>query len=135
MVDSNSRLLSVYMGSSGKNTAATCIQRCAAAGYTYAGTEWSTECYCAKSIKSTTVSTGCNMPCTGDVKSTCGGFYRINVYGPAPVSKTVAQTCTMTLVQQIMYFLGMISNPCPSTSATSERRWMRIDRRGVTATV
>ncbi|GFZ47836.1 hypothetical protein JCM24511_05583 [Saitozyma sp. JCM 24511] len=131
MVDSNSRLLSVYIGNSIKNTAATCIQRCAAAGYTYAGTEWSTECYCAKRIKSTATTTGCNMPCTGDLKSTCGGFYRINVYGPAATTtKSAAQTCTMTLAQQILYFFGMISNPCPSTSATN-KRWMRIDRRGV----
>ncbi|KAI0737733.1 WSC domain-containing protein [Daedaleopsis nitida] len=65
------------------NTPNSCIERCDAAGYTYAGVEFSNECHCGSGLKSTPVAkpaSECNMPCTGDPNLTCGGSLRIQIY-------------------------------------------------------
>jgi hypothetical protein len=55
---------------------------CSSKSFRYAGVEYSNECYCSNSIKSTYVTTPdyeCNMPCAGDGTQLCGAGWRIQV--------------------------------------------------------
>ncbi|KAI1791075.1 WSC-domain-containing protein [Ganoderma leucocontextum] len=65
------------------NTPATCIERCDAANYMYAGVEYSNECHCGTGLVGTPTAalpTDCNMACTGDPRLSCGGSWRIQIY-------------------------------------------------------
>ncbi|KAK1752340.1 WSC domain-containing protein [Echria macrotheca] len=64
-----------------------CLSSCAAAGYIYAGTEWSRECWCANAYAptrqpgTTVASVGnCNFRCSGDVSQFCGGDAWLSLY-------------------------------------------------------
>ncbi|ORY85564.1 hypothetical protein BCR37DRAFT_242572 [Protomyces lactucae-debilis] len=61
------------------NTPASCAAACAANNFGYSGTEYSKECWCSSSPPTSTVSTACNMPCTGDGSQTCGGSDALSV--------------------------------------------------------
>ena len=76
------------------NTPATCIERCDAAGFAYAGVEFSNECHCGTGLKSTPVAapvTDCNMACTGDADLSCGGSFRIQVWSSRASSYVCAR--------------------------------------------
>ncbi|KAL7424676.1 hypothetical protein Q5752_000360 [Cryptotrichosporon argae] len=79
---SSGRALASYSFTSSSMTPALCINKCAAQGYIYAGTEYADECYCADSIASTatTATSGCSMTCAGDNSVMCGGSNRLSVY-------------------------------------------------------
>lgn len=81
--DSGSRTLrsSVAVGGSGM-TVAGCTTTCKSAGYTFAGVEYGSECWCDRSIRSPGVvsATGCNMLCAGNATEYCGGSDRLTVY-------------------------------------------------------
>jgi iron transport multicopper oxidase len=57
-----------------------CAKACA--GYTYFGTEYSSECYCGYQLNAGSVpaSSGCNMACSGNSSEICGGGNRLTVY-------------------------------------------------------
>ena len=58
-----------------------CIHLCLIAGYQFAGTQHSTECWCGNSYGRYGVDiNGCNMPCEGNAVETCGGPNRNSVY-------------------------------------------------------
>ncbi|KAG9032682.1 hypothetical protein FRB95_001110 [Tulasnella sp. JGI-2019a] len=59
-----------------------CVATCRSQGYTYAGTEYSNECFCGNSLSGGTIMTdgSCNGPCAGDSSTLCGGTYRLSVY-------------------------------------------------------
>ena len=69
------------------NTPASCIERCDAANYTYAGVEYSNECHCGTGLVGTPASapsTDCDLACTGDPTLSCGGSWRIQVRSLLP---------------------------------------------------
>lgn len=59
-----------------------CAQYCKDGGYTYAGTEWSQECYCGNDLggKDTGDISQCSMKCKGDLFSYCGAGSRLSVW-------------------------------------------------------
>ncbi|KAG8830917.1 hypothetical protein FRC17_004067 [Serendipita sp. 399] len=57
-----------------------CIDACVSAGFTVAGVEYSSECYCGNALPPTQTSENCIMPCAGDSAHVCGGPDRLNVY-------------------------------------------------------
>ncbi|KAI0291642.1 WSC-domain-containing protein [Multifurca ochricompacta] len=64
------------------NTPGSCVLRCDAAGFSYAGVEYSNECHCGTGLVGTPASapvSDCNMACTGDPNLSCGGSWRIQV--------------------------------------------------------
>ncbi|PIL37663.1 hypothetical protein GSI_01357 [Ganoderma sinense ZZ0214-1] len=84
-VDDASRILAKDSGAAAytDNTPASCIERCDAANYTYAGVEYSGECHCGTglvSIPQAAPTTDCNMTCTGNSSLSCGGAWRIQIY-------------------------------------------------------
>ncbi|RSL47522.1 hypothetical protein CEP54_013369 [Fusarium duplospermum] len=67
------------------NTPAKCKTACADAGYTYAGVEFGSQCFCAAAPAQALVpSTECNYACPGDSAQTCGGFNAIQIFSTVP---------------------------------------------------
>ncbi|KAJ0379732.1 hypothetical protein COL26b_001882 [Colletotrichum chrysophilum] len=69
-----------------------CTTACKAAGFSYAGVEYSSECYCDNQILSTATGgqTGCNMLCSGNGTEYCGGGNFINIYKSSAAPKTAS---------------------------------------------
>ena len=63
-------------------SAAACAERCA--GFVYFGLQYGSQCFCdnanAMSLGAAPDPTECNMPCTGDATTMCGGAYRNSIY-------------------------------------------------------
>ncbi|KAF9779950.1 hypothetical protein IL306_000936 [Fusarium sp. DS 682] len=61
-----------------------CVAFCQEAGYKYAGTEYSQECYCGNDIvngsSNITDISQCSMQCKGDIFSYCGAGNRVSVW-------------------------------------------------------
>ncbi|KAJ7704173.1 hypothetical protein B0H16DRAFT_1747748 [Mycena metata] len=80
-----------------------CIAECGAAGFKVAGLSWGNECFCGHELGGTASlnvpgsglavpQTECNMPCTGDASTTCGGGFRLSVYTvPTVARRTVGR--------------------------------------------
>ncbi|KAH9940433.1 WSC-domain-containing protein [Epithele typhae] len=101
------------------NTPATCIERCDAANFTYAGVEYSNECHCGTGLKGTpqvAPTSDCNMACTGDPDLSCGGSFRIQIYkSPAlPPGSWTATGCFVDTPTQAAF-----ANPVHTTFATN----------------
>ena len=78
-VDNPARILQGNSTSAGDMTPAKCASFCQ--GYTYAGVEFATQCFCGNAIVngSLAASGDCYMLCAGDANQMCGGTWRINV--------------------------------------------------------
>ncbi|KUJ12265.1 uncharacterized protein LY89DRAFT_738058 [Mollisia scopiformis] len=60
-----------------------CINYCSNLGYYYAGTEYSSQCYCDNAIASTgavAAPSDCAMTCSGNSSEVCGGPNRLTVF-------------------------------------------------------
>nr|XP_031862349.1 uncharacterized protein CI109_002314 [Kwoniella shandongensis]KAA5529421.1 hypothetical protein CI109_002314 [Kwoniella shandongensis] len=74
----------------GTMTGETCSSQCAQLGYTMAGTEYSTQCFCGNSFTGgatgaiidslTDSSSSCNFACPGNAAQMCGGSSRLSLY-------------------------------------------------------
>jgi WSC domain len=66
------------------NSATTCLNQCAAQGYTIGGMEYAGECFCGSASElaasGATTSTNCNMGCSGDSAHICGGPGALTYY-------------------------------------------------------
>lgn len=59
-----------------------CAALCAAIAAPISGAEFAGQCFCGPSLPSSAVKVAdseCNMACSGDTQTTCGGSYRISV--------------------------------------------------------
>lgn len=66
-------------------TVETCVDFCSGKGFSVAGTEYGSECYCANSIPAEAAPVpgymgNCMMPCAGDPGEYCGGSGTISLY-------------------------------------------------------
>jgi regulation of enolase protein 1 (concanavalin A-like superfamily) len=77
--DSGTRDLSTALGLSPVSVE-TCEAACGAAGFTYAGLQYASQCFCGDSYGSYGPSTNCNMACNGNASETCGGGWANSVY-------------------------------------------------------
>ena len=129
-VDTGSRIIAGDVTTQySDNTPATCIERCDAAGFNYAGVEYSDECHCGTGLKSTPVvapDTDCDMACTGDPDLSCGGSFRIQVRPPLPPrvyeSRSHDRVCRFTSLLRSRRARG------PGRGATSTRPTRRRSR-------
>ena len=108
-------------------TVQSCVAYCLAAGFKYAGIEYSTECFCGASIAITAKSapvSECNMLCGGDKYAYCGGPNRLNVYGNLNGTVTsVPPTSTTTSTSVISSVNGTAtSTTSAGTSSTPTLR-------------
>ncbi|PVH75465.1 copper radical oxidase [Cadophora sp. DSE1049] len=72
----------MYANATGMTTES-CIAFCDSKGAYFAGTEYSSECYCGNKIDSTSLlspATDCSMTCSGNSTQTCGGPARLSVF-------------------------------------------------------
>lgn len=75
------RVLASKSTSSASMTYAVCASFCS--GYNYLGLEYGSECYCGNSYSAPTTSspsTDCNMPCSGNSAQTCGAGNRLTLF-------------------------------------------------------
>ncbi|KAG9197338.1 hypothetical protein G6514_001861 [Epicoccum nigrum] len=88
-VDNGNRVLPMGFANAQDMTAAKCAQNCA--GYSYFGTQYSSECYCGHTVPTTSApASECNMACAGNSDELCGGGMRLNVYQVDPPSAATA---------------------------------------------
>lgn len=84
---SPSRLLPSLTSSSNSMTPALCKSTCLANNYPWYGLEYANECYCATNLptsaREASSASECSSPCSGDSTFTCGGVWRLSVYGPS----------------------------------------------------
>lgn len=90
-----------------------CIAACANGGYTLAGVEFGSQCWCDTTLHNgggpaADGNTGCNMACQGNSAEICGGSNRLSVYTPATLGweslgcyTDNVQTRTLTHSEQI----------------------------------
>ncbi|OBZ76701.1 Xylosyltransferase oxt [Grifola frondosa] len=88
-VDVPQRVISnAIVSYSSNNTPYNCVSLCASEGYTFAGVEYSDECYCGTGYAGGTTPpaanvSDCDMRCTGSYEFTCGGSWRMQIYASA----------------------------------------------------
>lgn len=79
----NGRILNKQLPDSQTLTLESCAQGCASQGFTIAGAEYSTQCFCGNNIvnggKKAAADTECNTPCKGNPKQFCGGGGRMSI--------------------------------------------------------
>ena len=76
-------MLGKYAFSAANMTIEACVSGCQAKGYSKAGAEYSTQCFCDVVIGSGGSLIGdnqCNMVCGGNDREYCGGSSRLSVY-------------------------------------------------------
>ncbi|KIO30753.1 glycoside hydrolase family 71 protein [Tulasnella calospora MUT 4182] len=78
-VDQDDRTLKGAYYSDSAMTPALCQSKCSTAGYSMAGTEYGTECYCGNSLSKNVGSSSCTSTCGGDSSQKCGGSWALNV--------------------------------------------------------
>ena len=77
------RALSFGQPDSDTNSVESCIQACINLGYTVAGMEYGTQCYCDDAMKngpSPAPASDCSFPCPGNAAEFCGAGDRLSVY-------------------------------------------------------
>lgn len=107
------------------NTGPNCLAACKAAGYTIAGAEYSSECYCDTILSANTYQVAdsqCSMACSGDATQTCGGSYLLSVYSssvasPLPIA---AQPTIPTTVNGNYSLFGCISDSTASRTFSAK---------------
>ncbi len=89
LVTPNVRVLPTSPSVPGEMTIELCQNACKNGGFTYAGVEFATQCFCGNSIGgggSKALEAECNKPCAGNSKEICGGGNRINIFTTATLT-------------------------------------------------
>jgi hypothetical protein len=78
------RILGNQQPDSNTETIESCVSACLAAGYSIAGMEYHTQCFCGNAMINqavlATAETDCNTPCGGNANEICGGGNRMSIY-------------------------------------------------------
>ncbi|HEV7557475.1 MAG TPA: WSC domain-containing protein [Kofleriaceae bacterium] len=73
--------LPVYTSNEAGMTPSLCSSYCTAEGYSYAGVQYSTQCFCGEFLQGDyRPDEECDTPCGGNPDIACGGSYRNSVY-------------------------------------------------------
>lgn len=66
----------------GMVTSSACVAYCADAGYSIAGTEFASQCFCDNVLTGSSIASEsvCNMSCQGNASEICGGVAALSVY-------------------------------------------------------
>merc|ERR1712012_352279 len=83
-VDRRDRLLKHYKILGSSNTPTSCKGYCKDNGFSYAGVQASSQCFCGNELPGdehlANDESECNYACTGDASLKCGGHWRMNIY-------------------------------------------------------
>ncbi|KAI0196357.1 copper radical oxidase [Astrocystis sublimbata] len=80
---SSGRTFAVQQPDSQDLTIQSCVNTCIAAGYSVAGLEYASQCFCDNALRNganKTQDADCNMACSGDASQDCGAGNRLSVY-------------------------------------------------------
>lgn len=78
--DSNARDLKGYSFSNTAMTTSLCVSACKERGFTYAATQFATQCFCDNSYGKFGAANNCDAPCGGNSNEMCGGTWANSVY-------------------------------------------------------
>jgi len=117
-------LLNAVYGVASVMTNELCQSSCLKNGYTYAGTEYSGECYCDTAIRNGGAlapdgNTYCNMACNGNAAEICGGGDRLSMY--AYVVNSASNSTTSSSVTTSIS--GTSASASSSVVATPTSGW------------
>lgn len=65
---------------SANNTPLRCVAICADLGFAYAGLQYGESCLCGNQYGRYGTADNCNLPCTGNLSLSCGGYLANSVY-------------------------------------------------------
>ena len=74
------RDLADFSVSNGNMTTEQCISTCREKGFSFAGTQYSSYCFCGNSYGRFGTANNCNMKCTGNSGQICGGSHANSIY-------------------------------------------------------
>lgn len=74
------RDLDGFMTNAAGMTSARCIAVCRSQGFTYAGTQYATYCFCGNAYGRSGAANNCDTPCGGNAAEMCGGGWANSVY-------------------------------------------------------
>jgi curli biogenesis system outer membrane secretion channel CsgG len=66
--------------SSSSMTTELCVSFCKTNGFSYAGTQYGSYCFCGNTYGKSGTANNCNMVCTGNQNQICGGIWSNNIY-------------------------------------------------------
>lgn len=117
-VDSvNARVLTPVANAVAPMTVANCVDACDAAGYSIAGVEFASECYCGNALPPVAATEGCVMKCDGD-DHLCGGPDRLNVYKKPPAYVQKPAQLYKGFSNDLCYKMDNINPPTASKKIT-----------------
>lgn len=74
------RDLADFSVSNGNMTTEQCVSTCREKGFSFAGTQYSSYCFCGNSYGRFGAANNCNMKCTGNSGQICGGSAANSIY-------------------------------------------------------
>ncbi|KAL3418802.1 wsc domain-containing protein [Phlyctema vagabunda] len=98
--DQTPKTLGYTAYSSSDNTIDKCTSTCDTAGYTIAGTEYGSECYCGNVLTARAeqvVDSGCSQACPGNTTQTCGASSRLSVYSNGTPTRLASPSAPATI--------------------------------------
>ena len=78
--DDGARDLNGFERSDPGMTSQMCVDECRRKGFAYAGTQYSSWCFCGNSFNRYGPATNCDMPCAGNPAEKCGGSWANSLY-------------------------------------------------------
>jgi len=95
--DMRKRDLLKYIGSFNNNSSKVCAEKCGKAGYNYAGTQYTKQCFCGYKFGKYGKAKNCDAKCPGNSKEKCGGTWANSVYEINKPSKKAAKKVIKTI--------------------------------------
>lgn len=93
------------------NTVERCQNACANRGFTHAGVEFGSQCFCGTAVQnSPSLSTQCNKECAGDSREICGGSNAINLYTLVPTWQNLGCYSDSTIARTLDTSLNIAGN-------------------------
>lgn len=103
-----------------------CIDLCVSEGQTYAGLEYSNECYCGTSIAPARKGNHkCMMPCVGNENQICGGAQRLSVYKKGAIDQNVSSNSKVPTTTSVKLTTPSVSTTTlASTKPSNSANWV-----------
>lgn len=109
------RIMNHQEADNAQMTIASCSNKCAALGYTIAGMEYSTQCFCDNMIRQggqlATADTQCGMACGGNADEKCGGPDRLSIWSSQTTLKVIKKPVIQQTVDEGWKYQGCVTDP------------------------
>ncbi len=117
--DNGNRVLNGFSFSSNYMTVEGCVAACGSRGYSYAGAQDGSQCFCGSGAYTTLgQSTACTLPCNGNSGETCGGGYANSVYTAQANAEPANLSPSATYTAKVSGFTDTSGNSVTPASAS-----------------